>query len=365
MTIICYIIGQLGRAGAERQLYELVNGINREKFLPIVISLSQGGYWAQEIRKNNIQVIEIPRKKSKEIARLFKLIKLLKTIKPQVVHTYLFPGNFYGRIAAIFTRVPVIISSERNLPEVGKDKNILQLLIDKLLLIFTDAIICNSHKARKFLAREYSFTSGKLFTVHNGICMKEHAKIISNNYSDKTHKIIGTVGRLSPQKNYVLFLEMAKIILERSRGNIQFMIVGDGPLKDELMNYAERIGIANNILFTGERSDISELLQGMDIFVMTSLYEGLSNSIMEAMLSGLPVVATDVGGNDELIIDKVTGFLCPSNNVSALSEAVLHLIENESEAILMGEKGKNKMLNEFQIDKMVSCTEQIYMDLLT
>src|SRR4030067_452745 len=124
MIKICYIIGQLTVGGAERQLYELVKGINREKFYPVVISLSEGGYWSKEIQQLGIQVIEMRRRKNIEFARLFKLIRLLKMIKPEIVHTYLFPANSYGRIASILSKVPVIIASERNLPELGKDKNI-------------------------------------------------------------------------------------------------------------------------------------------------------------------------------------------------------------------------------------------------
>ena len=111
MTKVCYIIGQLSRHGAEKQLYELVRGINKEDFLPVVISLSQIAPWAEDIRKTGVEVIVIPRRKNKEIGRLYKLRKLLKALNPDIVHTYLIPGNFYGRVAALLTGVSVVMPS--------------------------------------------------------------------------------------------------------------------------------------------------------------------------------------------------------------------------------------------------------------
>jgi len=165
---VCYIIGQLGKGGAERQIYELVKGLNRQSFEPVVISLSQGGYWGRKIQKLNIQVIELQRSKNRELTRLFKLTKLLKVTKPNIIHAYMFSANSYGRIAAILSRVPIIIASERSTIEMGKDKNRFRIYIDKLLALFSNGIICNTHKASESLVKRYSFNAKKVFTVHNG-----------------------------------------------------------------------------------------------------------------------------------------------------------------------------------------------------
>jgi glycosyltransferase involved in cell wall biosynthesis len=360
MIKICYLIGQLGKGGAEKQLYELVKGINRKVFDPVVISLNQGGYWGGEIRKLNIRLIELQRKRSFEFARLFKLIKILKAEKPDIVHTYMFAANSYGRIAAIIDRVPVIIASERNLVEIGKDKNKFDIYIDKLLAPFSQGIICNSDKASKSLVEKYSFNGSKVFTVHNGI----DASPVRNGISNRI-KIIGTVGSLYPQKNHSLFLDMAKIVLERSENkDIKFLIVGKGPLRNELERCSKALNIESNVAFAGEREDVPELLQTMDIFVMTSLYEGLPNAIIEAMAAGLPVIATDVGGNSELVINRETGFLCRSNDAKALAEKVVSLINNEQEAKRMGKNGKKRALSEFGVERMIRKTENIYMELL-
>ena len=365
MIKVCYIIGQLVRGGAERQLYELLKGINREKFYPIVITLSQGGYWGEEIRKLNIQVIEIHRRKNRELLRLFKLIKLLKLIKPEIVHTFLFSANSYGRLASILTRVPVVFASERSLPDVGKGKTRSQIYIDKILSLFSDGIICNSFTAAEILVKKYSFIEKKVFAIHNGINDMLLTGLSDHKAPKKiARKVVGTVGRLHPVKDHKLFLDAAKIIIDSAAiDDIKFLIVGEGPLKQELEMYAEDIGITNNIILTGERKDIPELLKGMDVFVMTSLFEGLSNSIMEAMVAGLPVVATDVGGNSELVKQGETGFLCPPDS-RALAEKVLIILKNNEMAYSMGQNARKIIVNEFSIDKMLCDTEDVYLRFL-
>ncbi len=366
MIKICYVIGQLGRGGAERQLYELVKGLNREKFCPVVISLSSGGFWAGELRKLNIQVIELQRRKNREFTRLFRLVRLFRTIKPDMVHTYLFSANSYGRIAAVIAGVPVIVASERSLPETGKDKTGYQIFLDKLLVFFSHGIICNSLKASDTLVKKYSFDAKKVFTVHNGINMADFLRTPGIDSQGKmARKVVGTVGRLHSSKNYTLFLDMARIVLEdfESR-SLKFVIIGDGELRDELERYSQQLGIADNVIFAGERDDVFPMLQAMDVFVLTSLYEGLSNAIMEAMLAGLPVVATDVGGNSELIADGENGFLCSSNDASSLAERVTALLNNERVAVEMGELGRKRVTEEFKAERMVRETEEVYTGLL-
>jgi glycosyltransferase involved in cell wall biosynthesis len=363
---ICFIIGQLKKGGAEKQLYEFLKGMNRERFYPIVISLTQGGYWKEEIISLGVEVKEILRKKNAKYLRIFTLIKLLNEIKPDIVHTFMITANTYGRIAAIISHVPVVIASERSVIEIGKDKKRFWIYIDKLLSYFSSAIICNSKKASDVLINEFTFNENKVYTIYNGASdikalrnLREHCRCSNSTI------VIGTISNLYPHKNHKLFLDTAKYVLDKSRNkNILFKIIGDGPLKAQLEKYAIKLGIYNNVLFTGERHDIYDLLKGIDIFVLTSLYEGMSNAIMEGMQAGLPVIANDVGGNSELVIDQVTGYLCLSNEATLFAEKITNLIENKSKAKKMGEKGKKRILNEFSIDKMIKKTESVYMKLL-
>ena len=363
MIKICYVIGQLKRGGAEKQLYELIKGLSKEKFETHVISLTQGGYWSEEIRKLGVPVNEFQTSKGKRFSRLFGLVKLFKEIRPDIVHTYLFAANTYGRVAAIITGALVIIASERNEAAAGKDKKIAEIFIDKILSAFSDAIICNSSRAATILLERYSFSRKKVITIHNGIHTSKC--LAGGSRKNSPYTVIGTIGRLYPQKNHRLFLEMAKIIIEKYPvRKVQFIIVGNGPLEDELIKYARSLGINGHVIFTGERTDIHELLHRMDIFVMTSDYEGLSNAIMEAMSAGIPVVATNVGGNGELVVHGKTGFLSPPKNALTLAEQIIDLMNDEEIIVKMGESGRERMLNEFPISKMVRDTESIYVKIV-
>ncbi|GJQ57447.1 MAG: glycosyltransferase [Candidatus Scalindua sp. AMX11] len=366
MIKVCYIIGQLTKGGAEGQIYQLVKHLDRRRFCPTVISLSQGGYWAKEIRKLNIQVVELQRRTHKEFTRLFKLVKLLKDIKPDIVHTQLFSANTYGRVAAIIARVPIIIGHELSLPVIGKDKKFYQICIEKFLSMFSQGIICNSAKVSDILVKKHFYSVSKIFIVHNGVVITDFQKQIKHSRKLKTnHKTVGIVARLDPAKNQRLFLDMANIILSMPENkSTKFLIVGDGPLKKELEEYSRNLGIEQNVIFTGERSDIPELLQEMDIFVMTSLFEGIPNAIMEAMLAGLPIVSTDVGAISEVVIDGENGFLCPSHDSKNLADKVIRLIKDEEEARSMGESGKKMILNAFGIEKMTNKIEDVYKKLL-
>jgi len=359
---ICYVIGELSRGGAQRQLYELVQGIDRKRFEPIVVNLSEGGFWSSEIRKLNVKLIEFP-KNSYKMAKLVNLFRFLKKFKPHIVHTYLFSANFYGRLAAAFAMVPVVIASERNLTEIGRGKTAWQMAIDKFLCAVSDAIVCNSHKAADVLINKYCFNRKKVLVVYNGIDISQHSEKKITTKAE--HIVIGTVGRLSHQKNHRLFLEVAKIISESfDKLDTRFILVGEGPLRKELEQYAKELGIEENVEFAGEENNVMEILQAMDVFVLTSFYEGMSNALMEAMEVGIPVVATNVGGNEELIQDNMTGFLCPSNDAPSLAEKVIVLLRDKSIAKQMGACGRALIFNRFSADKMIKAYEGIYNRLL-
>lgn len=359
MVKICFIIGQLEVGGAEKQLFELVKNIDKKIFDPTVISLNRGDIWAERIRGIGIKLIELDRGKNFELKRFSSILKILMKIKPDIVHTFLFSANSYGRIASILAGVPILIASERNLP--GRDGNGFQAFMNRILGWFSHAVICNSQKAADVLIKRYGFNPAKIFTIYNGVESNVTSTIEKRS---KKYKVVGTVGRLAPQKNHRLFLDSARALLD-SHKNLRFMVIGGGPLRDNLIRYSKLIGIHDKIEFTGERTDVNDFLKKMDIFVLTSSYEGLSNAIMEAMLSGLPVIATDVGGNSELVVNGVTGFLCPENNAEAISEKASVLINDENMAQIMGENGRKKMLSEFSIGKMVLSTQDIYFKLLS
>jgi glycosyltransferase involved in cell wall biosynthesis len=173
--------------------------------------------------------------------------------------------------------------------------------------------------------------------------------------------IIGTVGRLSVPKDYKTLLRA----FARVNGALplsRLMIIGDGPLRTELENYASSLSIRDNILFLGNRNDVADLYSLMNVFVLTSIFEGFSNVIVEAMASSLPVVATNVGANRRILTEGVTGYITPVGDSDLISEKIIHLLQLPQEALEMGRRGRERVKDQFSIEMMVERYESCYKD---
>ena len=172
--------------------------------------------------------------------------------------------------------------------------------------------------------------------------------------------IIGAVGRLDPVKDYTTLIK-AFASLTNSYKNIKLMIIGNGPEEDNLRKCVEHAGIKDRVAFLGRKDNVNEILKAMDIFVLPSLAEGISNTILEAFASGLPVISTNVGGNPELVRDKETGFLFQSGDVEGLTMLLRKYIESSKLMAIHGKAARKKALEEFSLDGMARSYENLYM----
>jgi L-malate glycosyltransferase len=321
-------------------------------------------YLYDKFNKLGIQIIELQRRRNFELSRIGELIKIFWRKRPYIIHSYLNSANSYGRIAALFTMIPVIIASERSIYELGKDKKIFGIIIDKILAFITSGIICNTYNTSKNLIQKYSYNNKKVYTVHNGVEIGSYSKVNDYKCNKKSNLIVGTIANHSACKNYNLFLNTTKIIIRDHKLNhVRFLSVGGGLLRNQTIKYSEELKISDKITFYPSTSGIQKFLRMMDVFVLCSNYEGLSNSIMEAMAAGIPCVVTDVGGNSELVIDGKSGYVVPVNDPNVLASKIIHLLNNKSLAKKFGNAGKQIIKKHFRLDQMVQKTEIIYQDL--
>jgi glycosyltransferase involved in cell wall biosynthesis len=174
---------------------------------------------------------------------------------------------------------------------------------------------------------------------------------------------IGTVGNLRPVKNHALLLRVSQEVCRRYQ-HVRFVLIGHGPLRQQLASYAQELGIQRRVQFLGARSDIPEILNALDIFVLPSLSEGLPISVLEAMACGLPVVATQVGGLPEVIEDGKTGLLVPSQDEKQLAFALEVLIQHEIQRKMLGEQGRKRVLEHFSLQKMTTEYQELYESLV-
>lgn len=361
---IVYIIGTLQIGGAEKQLLYLTKNLNRNTFSPKVIVLRKGGALKEEFLKNGIPVIEIGKKFKIDILFLLKLIFILKRERPDIVHTFMFTSNTWGRISALLTKTPIIFSSERC---VDPWKKWYHKLIDKLLLIFTDKVIVNSHSVKNFYKKIENIPERKIEVIYNCVDIERIEKIkISSDEKKKQLKlerskfIVGTGGRFTEQKGFIYLLlsipEVLKVFPE-----CFFIFVGDGPLRKKFEETAKKLNVKNNVIFTGYRKDILEIFYICNIIVVPSLFEGMPNVVLESMALKKPVIATDIPEIKELIIDGENGLLVPVKNPQKISEKIIYLLKNPDISQNMGIKSYNHVKAKFTIEKMVKSYEELYL----
>jgi len=355
------IITWLPVGGIEKRLVRVLSLLRDKYNITVCCIRDKQGAYEKDIRDLGIKVVKIHMKSRLDPVGLYRLYKFMKKEKFDIVHTHMYRSNTPGRIAAKFAGVPVIIANLHNI-DIWKTRK--HFLIDKILSRYTDKIIAVSDAVREFNIKNSGIDPNKFVTVYNGIDVEEFNK--GFDYQSKREEIgikedellIGIFARLYPQKGHKYFLEAASKI-NGIIDNVKFMIVGEGPLESELKEQAMKLGIRGKVIFTGLRQDIPELLHIVDVSALSSFIEGFSNIILESMAAGKPVVATDVGGNKEAVIDGETGFIVPPANSNKLANAIAKILNNKQLRINMGEKARERV-TKFSIQEMARQTDNLY-----
>jgi glycosyltransferase involved in cell wall biosynthesis len=359
---VAYVIGELGKGGAEYQLYELVRGLDRRRFVPRVVSLAHGGYWAEPLRGLGVEVTELPGRGSADWRRLRALRRELEAFRPHVLHTILWSGNAYGRLASVGLGIPVVITAERNVVR----RPTWQRGVERLLDLTTDRYLVNSTAIVDELVGRGRLPRSKMQVIHNGIDLAglppfEPARAAARRAAgfDPDRRLVAQVGRLEPQKDYPTYLAAAARVAARVP-DVDFLAVGDGALRPELEAEAARLGLGLRLRFTGVRHDVPALLGGVDVLVLASRYEGLPNAVIEAMAAGAVVVATDVGGVGELIVPGETGIIVPVERPDAIADAVAGLLADPERMRAMAVAARRRIEERFTVEAMVRRTQAAY-----
>jgi glycosyltransferase involved in cell wall biosynthesis len=360
---ILYIIGQLSRAGAEQQFYYLLKYLRPNAR---IISLTPGGYWASPIRELGLNVIELKRRGRADIGRLLRIIQEIRSYKPDIIH--LFTDNvygLYGRLAAILTKQRRVIVGERAHPTFDPSWYIhfRRLVLNH----FVAYVVTNSQAARDYIAGKMGFPPDRTLFIPNGLeieSIKQESIQGDNPLPVEWHDklIVGTVGSLSARKSPSLFVSMAAQLLNKYP-DLRFVWVGDGELRPEVEIQIDTLQLGDKLLLAGERSDVPRWLAAMDIFLLTSKLEGTPNAIMEAMVVGLPVVSTNVGGCAELVREGQTGYLVRVGDEQALVDCTLKLVNDKSLRHSIGARGQ-ELIQACNVHVMVGKYRELYKHLL-
>jgi len=303
----------------------------------------------------------LKKKRRERIKFLWELLLTIFKAKVHIIHCRnALSTIIYGGIAAKILRKPFIVSFHGYNPfRYGNNTFIFNNILHS-----ADKIITVSYDLKKYLANFMSIPLNKIAVIHNGIKvvnitprMREQKRKELGFCNRKP--IVGCVGNLREVKGHRYLILASKIILNKFPEAI-FILAGDGELKGELEELTEREGIKEKFLFLGKRNDILELMSIFDIFVLPSLSEGLCNALLEAMATELPVVATNAGGNPEVVVDGVTGFLVPPKNPYKMAEAIVKILQNPELAKQMGKAGRKRVEEKFSLERMVREYERVY-----
>lgn len=364
MQKLMLIIPTLDRSGAEKQLTMLAKGLPRDQFDVSVCCLTRGGPYSEELSAAGVPVTVIGKQMKIDPAAYWRLKKHIQDVKPDIVHTWLFAANSYGRKAAQAAGVPHVLCGERC---VDPWKITHEHLIDRYLDRKTDKIVVNSSGIVDFYVKKGRDKS-KFVVIPNGIELIDGPPQISKEVLwqqlnlPSNAKMMLSVGRLWPQKR-MKDLIWATEILKRIRDDAFLVIVGDGPQRERLVRYTKQVTIDDKVRIAGPRDDVADLMRHATLFMLASGYEGQSNALMEAMAIGLPAAVSDIPGNRDLITHDENGYLVGLGQRTEYSRFANFLLEDEALRNRFSEAARNTIQQQFSVQQMIDRHAELYQSL--
>jgi glycosyltransferase involved in cell wall biosynthesis len=392
---ILYLVTQAELGGAQRYILDLAKNLNNE----FNIIVSSGEFFAnsefsKQLEQAGIKFSIIPHLKRSispinDFLAIYEIIKLIKKIKPDVVHLNSSKISILGSLAIFLNKLnpkSKILNQKLfytvhgwvfNEP-LSHWQKLFYKYAEKITARWKDKIICVSEADRLMAIKEKIAPASKLITIHNGIALidflsKEEAKErLITNYelrppeagplrAEITNYGIVSIGNFYKTKGFEYLIKAIHILVTRYTLNITCTIIGDGDERENLEKFIKELKLENNFWLLGKINDAAEILNAFDIYVCSSVKEGLPYSIIEAMQAGLPIVATDVGGNSELIKNQTDGILVPAKDPEKLAEEIYNLINNPNIRENLGKITREKALANFTLEKMIEETKKLYL----
>jgi len=361
---VLHLITSLEVGGAQHGLLLGLPRFNSEKYEHIICSLMDRIQMAEQFRRAGIEVHSLGLKTKMDFSVAIRLRRLLKEVRPDVLHTYLLHSNVIGRIVGRLTGVPRIIGSERTIGQARYWGRLLTKLTNPL----TDAVEVNSQTGAIAIEDNLGVPREKIELIRSGVNLDEYSKptdgaeIRTDLALNQNQHLVLYVGRLRRVKG-VEFGLRAFALAKDKRPNLYMALAGEGEQLYNLQNLVDALGINNHVKFLGVRNDLPDLLAAADSILMPSLNEGFPRTAIEAMAAGKPIVATRVGGTPEAIIDGKTGILVPAKDIRAMAKALISLIDDPLLRNRLGTAGAELARENYSINNYVNRLDEVYCQL--
>ena len=362
---VLHVIDSLQVGGTENGLVNLVGCLAGE-LRHTVVAMTASGPLAARLPAGT-DVIVLGKRPGRDVRALGRLVRQLRRVRPDIVHSRNW-GALDAVPAARLARAPVVVHGEHGReitdpnglnPRRNRIRRWLAPMIDRYVTVSLDL--------GRWLTETVGIARAKVTTIHNGVDLRRFGDADREAGRaalavDRDTVVLGTVGRLDPVKDQARLLEAyARIPAEAGRHCL--VLVGDGPCRPDLEARAAQPDLRGRVRLLGERSDVPRLLAGFDVFALPSIAEGISNTVLEAMASGLPLVATRTGGNPELIEDGVTGRLVPVGDTTSLADALTAYVTDGHLRTLHGKAGRHRAVEHFSLERMADQYRALYADL--
>jgi len=356
--------------GLENGIVNLINHMPGDAYRHAVLALTEVTDFKQRISRQDVAFRSLRKPPGQGFWQYPKLFRLFRELRPQIVHSRNLAA-LEVQVPAWAAGVPVRIHGEHG-RDVGDldGSNVTYQRMRRVYKPFVHHYLALSRDLDDYLVETIRVPKTKITQVYNGVDVDRFSPAISGSsrisgcpFDPSVHWIVGTVGRMQTVKDQTMLAQAFVRTLETTpqlKENLRLVMVGDGPLRAQSQAFLEQAGVADLAWLPGERNDVADIMRGLHCFALPSLAEGISNTILEAMASALPVIATDVGGNADLVADGKTGFVVPAAHPESMAQKITYLARQPDVARDMGAAGRMRVQNSFSLQAMVATYQRVY-----
>ncbi len=362
---VAHVTFDMRIGGAEQVIANLIENTNHKYILSIICLEQPTGPFGRNLIEKGYQIISFNRKPGFDFSLVRHIRNYIIDNNIDILHCHQYTPYVYGLFASAFTSTKIIFTEHgRFYPD---KKKIKRVLFNPVLSLLTDSVTAISSATRDALVEYENFSRKKIMVVYNGIDDAMYTTPSDTNVRQSLgikpeDFVLGTVARLDPIKNHKMMIKSLGIV-RKSYPNTFLVLVGDGQERKNLESFVSSLGLSSHVIFTGFKEDIHNYLKAIDIFLLTSFSEGTAMTLLEAMASSLPCIATNVGGNPEIVRNGETGFIVPNDDCKLLTDKICLLLQDEDLLNKMGNAGRRRFKEKFSVEQMVSAYEKVYDDL--